>query len=82
MINQNFSEIVIILNLIMKKTFYLSIISLILLEIVFLLMWSIGIFLKSEKTIKAGIRFSATIFILITIIIVALILLAKLKERR
>lgn len=78
MINQNFSEIAIILNLIMKKTFYISLVSLVILEITFILMWSIGIFLKSEKTIKTGIRFSITILILITIIIV-LILLAKLK---
>lgn len=81
MISKNFSEIIIILNTIMKKTFYISLIVLGILEIIFLLLWSVGIFLKSEKMIKIGIKMSITILSLIVIIVVALILLTKLKER-
>lgn len=82
MSNQSFIEIITILNLIMKKTFYISLICLVTLEIIFLIVWSIGIFLKSEKMIKTGIRLSITIIILIVIIIVTVILCARLSGRR
>lgn len=81
MVNQNYLKIVNILNFIMKKSFYISLISLLILEVVFLLMWSIGIFIKSEKTIKLGAKSSITILFLIIIIITTMILISKLKVR-
>lgn len=81
MISQNFLEIIEILNLIMKKSFYISLITLVILQIVFLALWSIGIFIKSEKLIKLGIKLSVTFTMLILLIIVTIILISKLKVR-
>lgn len=81
MISENISEIISILNLIMMKSFYISLITLITLQIVFLVLWSIGIFIKSEKLIKLGIKLSITFLLLIVIIIVTIILISKLKVR-
>lgn len=81
MISQNFLEIIEILNLIMKKSFYISLIILVILQIVFLALWSIGIFIKSEKLIKLGIKLSIILILLILLIIGTIILISKLKVR-
>ena len=62
------------INKIMKITFELSTTLLTVILIVSLILWLVGVKIKSEKAIKVGIRMSIT-FLVVEILLIGLVLL-------
>lgn len=73
----DYSEILLILNNYMRVVYHISIILLTILLIISLIMWLVGVKIKSEKAIKNGMRLSLSMLILLCSMFGIIVLLAK-----
>lgn len=78
----DFSNILQQANQIMKYTFNFSVILLTIILIISLVIWLIGIHIKSEKAIKSGIKTSISILLLLSILIIIVIVIADFRMEK
>ena len=78
----DFSQILNLLNNAMKNTFFISLIVLIALIFISLIIWNIGIHIKSDKLIGIGIKSSITTLALTLISLAIVVIISYVKWKK
>ena len=73
----DYSKMLLILNNYMRVVFHISIILLTIFLIISIMMWLVGVRIKSEKTIKIGMRLSLSMIVLLCLMFGTIILIAN-----
>lgn len=68
-----------LINVCMKATFNFSIIFFTIILIFSLVLWLIGIKIKSEKVIKMGVKISISVFFIEMLLIIVVLIIAEFK---